>query len=257
MLASIISPYHGAVAQLGERLPCTEEVRGSNPLSSTTPKKGLCKGHCMSRVGKALYDEFKLLVDSGTQESPLQLFLEKHPRILIRTFNEGAHYPTVFPKFHLADQFVPDFVMIGHRSVWSWDVNLIEIEPALCGRPLFNRGRQSTGRLRIAEAQIADWQAWMEKYRDGCFVPRALEELKKVKAWDKTPGFYSLSDGNHQTLTAWYRIIVGRRHDFQGWGTKYQNLKWTESGHRVEIVTWDRLLEKVQQYSGMLQQFLY
>ena len=24
----------GAVAQLGERLPCTEEVRGSNPLSS-------------------------------------------------------------------------------------------------------------------------------------------------------------------------------------------------------------------------------
>ena len=25
----------GAVAQLGERLPCTEEVRGSNPLSST------------------------------------------------------------------------------------------------------------------------------------------------------------------------------------------------------------------------------
>ena len=26
---------HGAVAQLGERLPCTEEVRGSSPLSST------------------------------------------------------------------------------------------------------------------------------------------------------------------------------------------------------------------------------
>ena len=26
---------NGAVAQLGERLPCTEEVRGSNPLSST------------------------------------------------------------------------------------------------------------------------------------------------------------------------------------------------------------------------------
>ena len=25
----------GAVAQLGERLPCTEEVRGSSPLSST------------------------------------------------------------------------------------------------------------------------------------------------------------------------------------------------------------------------------
>jgi hypothetical protein len=29
-------PRDGDVAQLGERLPCTEEVRGSNPLISTT-----------------------------------------------------------------------------------------------------------------------------------------------------------------------------------------------------------------------------
>ena len=35
LLASIINRKAGAVAQLGERLPCTEEVRGSNPLSST------------------------------------------------------------------------------------------------------------------------------------------------------------------------------------------------------------------------------
>ena len=30
-----LSPCCGDVAQLGERLPCTEEVRGSNPLIST------------------------------------------------------------------------------------------------------------------------------------------------------------------------------------------------------------------------------
>ena len=30
--------YHnGAIAQLGERLPCTQEVSGSIPLSSTNP----------------------------------------------------------------------------------------------------------------------------------------------------------------------------------------------------------------------------
>ena len=28
--------WNGAVAQLGERLPCTQEVSGSIPLSSTT-----------------------------------------------------------------------------------------------------------------------------------------------------------------------------------------------------------------------------
>ena len=33
-----ISDYvvRGGLAQLGERLPCTQEVRGSNPLASTT-----------------------------------------------------------------------------------------------------------------------------------------------------------------------------------------------------------------------------
>ncbi len=34
-LVAIISLIGGAVAQLGERLLCTEEVRGSSPLSST------------------------------------------------------------------------------------------------------------------------------------------------------------------------------------------------------------------------------
>jgi hypothetical protein len=29
-------PEYGAIAQLGERLPCTQEVSGSIPLSSTT-----------------------------------------------------------------------------------------------------------------------------------------------------------------------------------------------------------------------------
>ena len=29
--------YHGELAQLGERLPCTQEVSGSTPLFSTTP----------------------------------------------------------------------------------------------------------------------------------------------------------------------------------------------------------------------------
>ena len=34
----------GDVAQVGERLPCTEEARGSNPLISTC-SFGLCEVH--------------------------------------------------------------------------------------------------------------------------------------------------------------------------------------------------------------------
>ena len=36
LLVSVLSPViTGAIAQLGERLPCTQEVSGSIPLSST------------------------------------------------------------------------------------------------------------------------------------------------------------------------------------------------------------------------------
>ena len=35
---------YGAVAQLGERLPCTEEVAGSNPVSSTCAGARMVKG---------------------------------------------------------------------------------------------------------------------------------------------------------------------------------------------------------------------
>ena len=37
MTAVVSNHYHGELAQLGERLPCTQEVSGSTPLFSTTP----------------------------------------------------------------------------------------------------------------------------------------------------------------------------------------------------------------------------
>jgi hypothetical protein len=41
---TMLAQDKGAVAQLGERLPCTEEVRGSSPLSSTTKNVELYGG---------------------------------------------------------------------------------------------------------------------------------------------------------------------------------------------------------------------
>jgi hypothetical protein len=194
----------------------------------------------------ALYEEFKDLIERSDTERSLQEFLERHPEIVASIFNLGSYYPTVFPKFRLADDFEPDFVMIGHRSVWSWDVHLIEIEPAVFDRPLFNMKRQSTGRLRDAEAQVTDWQIWMDKYQDTFFVNRALEKLKEVRAWDAKPEFYNLSEGTHQSMGIWYHIVIGRRTDFEGWRGKYCNNKWANNYPRVQIVTWDRLLDKVE-----------
>ena len=189
----------------------------------------------------ALHDEFECLVRNGTLEAPLQTFLEGYPKILQKTFDDGSYYPTVFPKFRLADEFVPDFVIVGHRSSWLWTVNLIEIEPSLLSEPLFNKKRQPAGRLRDAVGQIDDWRAWMNRNRDTTFVRKALGMLKERRAWDGEPRFYHLSEGTHQSMYVRYRIVIGRREDFCGWGSEYQNLKWEEG---IEIVPWDRLVEK-------------
>lgn len=201
----------------------------------------------------SIYEEFKQLIDNGKYEEPLQKFLEAHKELLIRTFNEGAHLSTVFPKFQLGDELIPDFVMVGHRSSWSWDVDLIEIEPAISNK-LFNEKGESTGRLREAERQIREWQDWMNKHRD-YFVTRIVEELRKIGAWDTEPQFYALSDGTHQDMIVWYRIVIGRRKDFEergGRGDEYRRNKYRESDNRVEIVTWDRLLDKARLLSRLL-----
>ncbi len=195
-----------------------------------------------------LYDKFKSLIENGTKEVPLQAFLEANPRIIQQAVQGGSYFPTVFPKFSLGGEFIPDFAVIGHRSSWMWTVDLIEIEPSVLERPLFNKADQPAGRLRDAEIQVSKWQAWMEKNRHTVFVPKALDMLKKRRAWDARPEFYELSEGTHQTMNVWYRIIVGRREHFEGWGNKYRHQKYTQ---HVEIVPWDRLLERLEESEAL------
>ena len=194
---------------------------------------------------KKLYDEFKSLLDEPVEEARLQSFLEQHPDIIISTFRQGAYYPVVFPQFPLANDFKPDFIMIGHRSAGSWDVDLIEIEPAILDKPLFNRERQPTGRLRIAEKQITDWQVWIERHRE-FFVRRAIDKILEEHAWDESFCFHTATR-NDISFMVWYRIVIGRRTDFNTWGNQYRNNKFRNSSNRVEIVTWDRLLDKAKQ----------
>jgi len=192
-----------------------------------------------------LYNEFQSLLDGSIEETPLQSFLERHPNVIVNTFCQGAQYPVVFPKFRLADELIPDFVMIGHRSGASWDVDLIEIEPAVLNESLFNRKRQPKGRLRTAEGQVAQWQVWIERQRE-FFVRRAIDKILNEHAWDESP-FFHAATRNDISVMFWYRIVIGRRTDFDTWGNRYRTNKLRETRNRVEIVTWDRLLDKARQ----------
>jgi len=192
-----------------------------------------------------LYNEFQSLLDNPVEEIQLQSFLERHPDIIVNTFSQGAHYSVVFPKFRLADEFIPDFVMIGHRSGTSWDVDLIEIEPAVLNGKLFNKQRQTTGRLRIAEKQVTDWQIWIERNRE-FFVRRVIDRILEEHLWHRSP-FFNAVTRNDISFIVWYRIVIGRRTDFDTWGNRYRTNVWRNSSNRVDIVTWDRLLDKAKQ----------
>ena len=186
--------------------------------------------------------EFQSLIENGNKEAPLQKFLKAHPDILVDTFDTGSYYPTVFSQFSLAGELIPDFVMIGHRSSWMWTVDLIEIEPSVLNGPLFTKSDLAGKQLRIAEGQLDKWKTWMKEHRDTLFVRKALKKLKERGAWDADPKFYNLSDVTWQMMNVTYRIIIGRRENFQEWGNKYRDLK--NAQQHVEIVPWDRLLEK-------------
>ena len=60
----------GAVAQLGERLPCTEEVRGSNPLSSTS-HLGIKSSQLFT---KELFDKFVQSRPQGISNRTLESY---------------------------------------------------------------------------------------------------------------------------------------------------------------------------------------
>jgi hypothetical protein len=196
-----------------------------------------------------VFESFNNFIETSTKEESLQLFLKKHPSILIHTFNQGAHYPTVLPKFKLSDELIPDFIIIGRRSgtkYTSWDVDMIEIEPSINDRNIFTKKGLSAGRLRVAEGQITAWRQWMQSNAQAIFVPKALKKLKEKNAWDDNPHFYNPSSFNYQSMMVSYRIVIGRRSDFGDIGDKYRDIKWEESGHRIEIVPWDRLLDKTR-----------
>ena len=182
-----------------------------------------------------LYNEFQSLLDEPVEEAPLQNFLERHHDIIVNTFSQGAQYPVVFPKFHLADELIPDFVMIGHRSGASWDVDLIEIKQAVLNKNLFNRQRQPRGHLRIAEGQVTKLQVWIERNRE-FFVRQTIDKILEEHLWDRSPLFHAATR-NDISFMVWYRIVIGRRTDFDTWGNRYRTNKLRETNNRVEIVT--------------------
>ena len=60
---AVLSKVHGAIAQLGERLPCTQEVSGSIPLSSTNIYQKVIVKQCLKHYLTLAFFGWNVLKD--------------------------------------------------------------------------------------------------------------------------------------------------------------------------------------------------
>ena len=90
--------FHGDLAQLGERLPCTQEARGSIPLVSTI--RTLKTEQCISKLQRKEIEKFLKLSKSlrtllGVKITTIFIVTEKPEKAFSLFFNNSVKEKTV------------------------------------------------------------------------------------------------------------------------------------------------------------------
>lgn len=100
---------------------------------------GLCKHIWNGIMSPSIYltateasnkrTEYFDLLDQNLNEQTYQKYLEDNPEFIPREFiqNHGLHLSTVFRKFPLSSEYIPDFLYVS-KSSDDWNVVFIEIE---------------------------------------------------------------------------------------------------------------------------------
>lgn len=120
-----------------------------------------------------VFDDFRRLITEGTDEAPVQAFIEQHPVLLARF---SARKIMVKPS--ILGKFQPDFATLDTRGV----LTLIELErPAL---RLFKDQKPERGHayadLNHAFQQVNDWLFETSKHRAAVLSGMELEEREVI-----------------------------------------------------------------------------
>ena len=101
----------GGLAQLGERLPCKQEVSGSIPLISTTSYKGWLKSHGDMRF-------HWIFIDSGSIQSPAKrVWMEEEKQRHSRAFD--AWIKCVSCGFDFDDMYLENWTLWIMMQLWE------------------------------------------------------------------------------------------------------------------------------------------
>jgi antiviral defense system Shedu protein SduA len=169
--------------------------------------------------------EFHALLDSSSEERPLQVFLEQHPWML--TCNHDVWPPVVITQLPLGVDYRPDFVFLWHHSGGEF-IALVEIEPPRL--QIFNADDEFSAPFNHALQQLEDWSSWLRS--NSTYVHHLLEPLREFAPGTPTFRYIDL------------HLIVGRRSHLNSVRRRH---RWEERTNRAQRDT------HIRTYDGFVQ----
>lgn len=204
----------------------------------------------MSAITSLRYEAGLARAIAAGSERVIHAYLKRFQRPLWIAFAHGWNAILVAPEFRFGRDYRADFVVLSSLS-GALHATLVELEAP--GAALYLKDGTESKTLRTALRQVKDWSAWVtdhpEQFRRELTdeIERAAREDRRIPAYRHRFMRAELVD-RRRVILDHYAIVVGRRdtlspEDNQRRGNES---KWSA---RVEIATYDRLLEIARQDS--------
>ncbi len=170
------------------------------------------------------------VIDTATDERPIQEHLQKHPRLLCPLLQRTPRY--VIPLKRLGSEFVPDFV-IGDVDSMGIHWYLLELESPRAPVYLANE-KSLSAQARKGVEQVTEWRKWLQ---DNIAYARQSRRENGLGLFDIRPDTRAL-------------VLVGRRSSNKT-GTDAARLE-ARATSNVHIHTYDWLLDSIRGSSDFL-----
>lgn len=177
-------------------------------------------------------DMFLNELDKANKEHDVQKYIKDNkkwfiPGALFHNYNFGHHEAMIIPEFHLGEEYIADYLLIGRNSIGRYLV-FVEFENVnveIC----LKTSNAFTDDVRKGITQIKDWKRWIAANKE--YMVRNTELAK----WIDLP------------LQDWricYCLVVGRRSLNNDMAKNLRGEEEHSSG--ISIVTYDRIVDKMR-----------
>jgi len=194
---------------------------------------------------KGLFIQLQEQLKCCTKESELSPFLKEHSLLIQNALNVHAWNCVVCePEFRLGSDYVADFIILSADS-GSWHAVLIEVQDHQ--NKIYNQNGNMTQQLNEGHRQIHDWNIWINEhpveFRQSISKLVSSEPAQCSRVDVHTNAGAEIRDIK-TVISTTFKILIGRR-EFLNQTNNKRRSEFRDAN--IEIVTFDRLLDKAKQ----------